>query len=261
MKTFRPITTPLLSTCAQQPLRTLPPPFLRQTDHQRQHQQQPQQQHHRTFLSSTFSNPQTITASRILPYTSRAIFSVISDVGAYSSYLPFCRDSTVTKHSSPAQDGKKYPEEAKLVVGYNEGVSEEFYSRVYCIPDTTVEAVSGSTNTSLPAEGLEHHSARSTDTSSDPTRREGVLSHLVTRWSLKQFPYKPAPEAGAHKTKESSEESPKDRTEVSLHIEFLFSNPVYAALSQAAAPKVADKMIEAFERRVREVVERERVGR
>jgi coenzyme Q-binding protein COQ10 len=44
-------------------------------------------------------------------------------------------------------------------------------------------------------------------------------------------------------------------TDVNLVIEYQFANPVYAALSAAAAPKVAEKMIEAFENRVKAVAE------
>ena len=47
----------------------------------------------------------------------------------------------------------------------------------------------------------------------------------------------------------------QEKTEVSLSIEYQFANPMYAALSSAAAPKVAEKMIEAFEKRVRAVIE------
>lgn len=38
-------------------------------------------------------------------------------------------------------------------------------------------------------------------------------------------------------------------------IEFQFSNPIYAALSQAIAPKVAGIMIEAFEVRARKLLD------
>jgi len=38
-------------------------------------------------------------------------------------------------------------------------------------------------------------------------------------------------------------------------VEFQFANPVYAALSSAAAPRVAEKMIDAFEKRVKAVME------
>lgn len=47
----------------------------------------------------------------------------------------------------------------------------------------------------------------------------------------------------------------QEKTEVSLAIEYEFANPMYGALSSAAAPKVAEKMIEAFEKRVKAVVE------
>ena len=68
------------------------------------------------------------------------------------------------------------------------------------------------------------------------------MAHLLTRWSLR-----PRTTASAAKGQEL--------TEVNLTIEFSFANPLYAAMSSAVAPKVADKMIEAFEKRVREVAE------
>jgi coenzyme Q-binding protein COQ10 len=39
-------------------------------------------------------------------------------------------------------------------------------------------------------------------------------------------------------------------TQVRLDLEFAFANPLYATLSAAAAPKVADLMVKAFEERV-----------
>ncbi|EMC91409.1 hypothetical protein BAUCODRAFT_79936 [Baudoinia panamericana UAMH 10762] len=190
----------------------------------------------RTFVSNPFSAPQTLTASRTLQYPSSLIYEVISDVGSYSTFLPYCQESVVTKQSQPASDGKQYPEEAKLVIGFNDSVSETFTSRVYCVPGLSVEAVSGETNTTLSRSATQHHSQRpSPDT--DPSRKATVLRHLLTRWTLRdELPAQP-------------------KTEVNLHIEFQFANPVYAALSSAAAPRVAEKMIEAFERRVKSVIE------
>lgn len=252
MKTLRPITQNLPSTTFR-PSASCRAAFLqRQTNHNRQP--------YRSFVSSPFNGPQSITATRTLSYPQRAIFDVISDVSAYHTYLPYCRESTVTRHSSPAENGKTYPEEGKLSIGFNEGVSEEFWSRVYCIPYEVVEAVSGQTETSLDADKIKHHSPRSRD-AEDPTRRDAVLSHLLTRWTLRPFPYKPPPvqathPAGVHKNhEETNPVGAREKTEVSLQIEYQFANPVYAALSQAAAPKVAEKMIEAFEKRVREVCE------
>ena len=41
---------------------------------------------------------------------------------------------------------------------------------------------------------------------------------------------------------------------MNLHIEVRFASAVYSALSQAAAPKVAGMMVEAFEARAKEVL-------
>ncbi|KAH0607661.1 uncharacterized protein H6S33_002695 [Morchella sextelata] len=43
-------------------------------------------------------------------------------------------------------------------------------------------------------------------------------------------------------------------SDVELHIEFAFKNPVYAALSGAVAPKIVNIMVEAFEKRAKEVL-------
>lgn len=120
------------------------------------------------------------------------------------------------------------------MVGFSNDIAEEFWSRVYCSPERmVVEAVSGTAETLLAAAEIAHHHSRPV-IDQDPTRKGDVLSHLSTRWTLK-----PGPE----------------ETEVNLAIEYRFANPMYAALSQAAAPKVAEKMIEAFEGRVKKVAE------
>ena len=206
-----------------------------------------QQQHQRSFFPNPFaSEKQTLTASRTLQYPAKVIYDTISDVSSYSAFIPYCQSSIVTKSSAPAsEDGKSYPEEAKLTIGFNSDVSEEFWSRVYCVPDKVVEAVSGLTDTSLTPQEIEHHNPRPA-AASDPTRNQSVLTHLATKWVLRSYPYKPGEETG---------ESAKHMTDVNLVIEYQFANPVYAALSAAAAPKVAEKMIEAFENRVKAVAE------
>ena len=211
------------------------------------HCQRHQHQQRRTFFPNPFvSEKQTLTASRTLPYPASAIYATISDVASYSKFLPYCQSSTVTKTSNPAAaNNTAYPEEAKLSIGFNSDVSEEFWSRVYCVPDRVVEAVSGLTDTSLAPQEIEHHNPRPA-AASDPTRNQSVLTHLATKWVLRSYPYKPSEETG---------ESAKHITDVNLVIEYQFANPVYAALSAAAAPKVAEKMIEAFENRVKAVAE------
>lgn len=196
-------------------------------------------QHQRTFFSNPFaSEKQTLTASRILPYPAKVIYDTISDVSSYSAFIPYCQSSVVTKSSKPADNGKSYPEEAKLTIGFNGDVSEEFWSRVYCQPERVVEAISGLTESSLQPGEVPHHNARPS-ADQDPTRNESVLTHLATKWTLQK-----------------SDAPGKETTEVNLAIEYQFANPVYGALSAAAAPKVAEKMIEAFENRVKAVVEK-----
>lgn len=256
MKTLRPMTSNILNIATRSPTCRSRVPCLattpfRPSNHDRYYEQR------RGFLST---GPQTITATRTLRYPAKIIYEVISDVSSYSHFVPFCKTSVVTKTSSPASDGKQYPEEAKLTIGFNNNVSEEFWSRVYCVPNKIVEAVSGNTNTTLSSEEIPHHSARP-EGGSDPVRNNSVLTHLSTRWSLRPYPYKPPPTSAVHPEtthKNHEETSPvpgQENTEVNLAIEFQFTNPVYATLSQAAAPKVADKMIEAFETRVRAVLE------
>lgn len=255
MKTLRPVIKPFvhptrLSTAFQRKTADLASVRPTATNHDRYTQQR------RNFVSNPFATAQTITASRILPYSPGVIFEVISDVSSYQKFIPYCQESVVTKRSNTAPDGKTYPEEAKLLIGFNNDVSEQFCSRIYCVPESVVEAVSGSTDTALKPEEVRHHSARP-PANQDPARNETVLSHLLTRWALRPFPYKPPPASATtpdstHKNHEETSAVPgQEKTEVNLTIDFQFANPVYAALSQAAAPKVAEKMIEAFEQRVR----------
>lgn len=76
----------------------------------------------------------------------------------------------------------------------------------------------------------------------------GILTQLLTRWTVRDFPYKPP-------TEESAGQPAKEHSQVSLTIEYQFSNPMYSAMSGAVADKVAGVMIEAFEGRVKAVLD------
>jgi coenzyme Q-binding protein COQ10 len=208
MKTFR---LPLLANAVRPLLRTSRPPIYCS--------------HSRTFIPLPFADtqPQSITASRTLPYPKSAIFDIISDVSQYSSFLPYCQQSVVTRWSNPDRDGKKWPEEATLVIGWGD-IKESFQSRVHCVPNRFVEAVSG-------------ESATSVATGDVPN----LLNHLVSRWTLNSA-------SGPSLT------TAADKTEVNLAIEFQFANPIYAALSAAVTPKMAEVMIRAFEDRVKKLL-------
>lgn len=205
---------------------------------------------------------QTLTATRTLPYPATAIYRIIADVSSYSAFLPYCRTSTVTAHSTPDSSGTTWPEEARLSIGFSAEISEDYHSRIYCAPSSfTLEAVSGATETTLPADAIAHHNPRPSP-DADPSRNATVLTHLLTRWHLRPFPYKPGPISGSG-GKPQEEPAPleaREQTEVNLSIEYCFANPLYSAMSAAAAPKVAEKMVEAFECRVRAVLDGPSMG-
>ena len=241
MNAFRQ-STGLLSRASYTYTRPLLPPSIQSSEPLHQPQQ----------IRPFFSNPlgtsiQTLSAKRTVPYPSSAIYAVVSDVANYAAFIPFCRESTVTKHSSPDKTGRVWPEEAKLVVGYSADVCETFWSRVYCVPESVVEAVAGAAETTLAKDLVAHHSSRGTDEGADPTRSGAVLTHLLTRWTLRPV------SSSSQGTQNST--SAGEQTEVDLAIEYQFANPFYAGMSAAAAPKVAEYMIGAFEKRVQATTE------
>jgi coenzyme Q-binding protein COQ10 len=207
--------------------------------------------HHRTFLNDITAafnplsrTPQTFHTSKILPYPSLPIYDIISDVSSYRNFVPYCQSSTVTKWSHPDRHfNRKWPSEAKLVVGFG-GITEEYTSRIYCVPGHVVEALAGDTQTTLKGEEVRHHEGVE-GVASDM----GPFTHLLTRWTV--VPWESVSRDGTQK---------QQRTEVKLSIEFAFSNPIYTTLTAGAAPKVAERMIMAFEERVKAVLGNEYVA-
>jgi coenzyme Q-binding protein COQ10 len=219
-------------------LRTLRPVYVL-----RSFKPQPQ----RSFITLPGTESQSLTASRILPYESSRLYTFIADVDSYSTFVPYCLDSRVTKWSAPDKNGKRWPSEAELKVGWG-GFEEAFTSRLFCVPGSVVEALSGEATTSLPKSDLSHHS----DTLDRPAISNSIFKSLSTQWTVKPFHYKPPNNRPqTHKTEHDS----REQTEVQLTIDFQFSNPIYAALSKAVAPKVAGIMIEAFEVRARRLLD------
>jgi len=172
---------------------------------------------------------------------------LIADVDSYSSFLPYCLDSKVTKWSSPDKNGDQWPSEANLKVGWG-GYEETFTSRLLCVPGSVVEALGGEAVTNLPESDLEHHSA----TLNAPATANHIFRTISTRWTVRPFHFKPA-SGTPHSDK--AQHPTRDQTEVHLTLDFQFSNPIYAALSKTVAPKIAGVMIEAFEARARRVLD------
>lgn len=171
-----------------------------------------------------------LSESRILPYKPDTLYTIISDVDKYREFIPYCQQSRVTKWSSPDKNGKKWPEQADLKVGWG-GFEETYTSKLFCVPGSIVEALGGDAKTTLNKSQLAHHSQASIDA---PATSNAMFKKMATKWSIK-------PEGD-------------ERTKVDLNVEFQFSNPLYGAVSKAVAPKLAETMIEAFEKRAQSVL-------
>lgn len=197
----------------------------------------------RTFLPNPFAAsssqpaPQILTACRTLPYPSAPVYSIIADVPSYHTFLPYCQLSDITKWSAPDSTyGRQWPSAGILTSGFG-NITESFASRIYCVPGRFVESVGGDTGTSLKKEEIAHHLEDGAQQSERGEGSNGLLTHLRSKWTI--------------------EDMGKDTTQVSLAVEYAFSNPLYAALSGNAAPKVAEFMIKAFEKRVKELLDRD----
>ncbi|GIK06894.1 coenzyme Q-binding protein COQ10 B, mitochondrial [Aspergillus viridinutans] len=173
--------------------------------------------------SNDNNKSRVLTAARTLPYPPSALFKVISSVESYSQFLPFLTASTVT-HRDPETG---YPTRAFLTVGYGP-LSETFTSRVDCNRDNwTVDARSGAKFGVDSKDGQEGGIF--------PGANEGIFEYLSTKWELVPVP------GGSVQTR------------VQLEIQFEFRNQFHAAMMSAVEGQMAGVMIEAFEKRIREV--------
>lgn len=214
----------------------------------------------RTFLSSILSSspspPQTLTASRRLPYNHAALYNIIADIDSYSAFLPYCSSSRVTSWTAqPDPDFcRHWPTRADLTAGWG-GLEQTYTSRVFCVPGSIVEALSGDgARSGIAPDILDKYKLKDEPaTPTAPSRpstiesgiggEEGVFKTLVTRWTV-------TPTA-------SAPNSPGEQAEwsdVNLNIRFQFANPLYGAVSSAVADKIAPIMIEAFVERAKKVL-------
>jgi len=206
---------------------------------------------HRSFITLPGTETQSLSTTRILPYNSASLYTIIADVDSYSTFLPYCLSSRVSAWSSPDTNQKRWPAKADLTVGWG-GYQETFTSRLYCVPGSIVEALGGEAVTSLSPSEIPHHFLSPNQNQSQKPEANQIFQTITTRWTVKPFHYKPP--TGQPQT-DKTEHPAREQTEVHLTLDFQFSNPVYAALSKAVAPKVAGIMIEAFEVRARKLLD------
>lgn len=205
---------------------------------------------------------QHLTATRTLPYPPKPLYDIITDISSYPLFLPYLTSARVLTYSAPdAKYGKRWPRTAELGVNWGGLLEMGFRSRVFCVPERSVEAVAGPRGRIVEVgkgEGeLAHYEGFTKEKEEEEEEEEGdydtggVFSSLMARWTFRQLPYtSPFPSTSGREGIFAQKGEPV-RTEVDLAIELEFTNPAYATLSQAAAPKMADMMIEAFEKRTR----------
>ncbi|GFZ52359.1 hypothetical protein JCM24511_10132 [Saitozyma sp. JCM 24511] len=198
----------------------------------------------------TEGEEQRFHARKILPYTQAQLYTLVSDVPSYSAFIPFCTSSTVLNsapgpapHRTIVDDWKPtdqpFDVEAELRVGFG-GLEERYISRVVGRPFESVTATASgdsplfkslmTTWSFSPASPLSPHSSAS----SSPVRPDPSL----------RTPNDPAPPAS------DGDEGP---TLLTIDLAFTFANPLHRIASQAVLPVVADRMVEAFEKRCLEV--------
>lgn len=165
-----------------------------------------------------------------MSYPPRALYRLVADIDSYRLYLPYCLDSRVTARC-PATNA---PTEADLRIGWG-SFDETFRSRVSCCgpaatPTAATAAVGGEVMT-VQADACGGGGGGGSSSGA------GLFQLLKARWEVS-----PATTTG------------DDSSQVRLHVEYLFVNPLYNAFSGAFAPKLTDLMVDAFEKRAREVL-------
>jgi len=117
-----------------------------------------------------------------------------------------------------------------------------------------VEAISGDAKTQMQEKHIEHHvEAKEGSGANEGSVRDSPMEYLRTRWTVRAYPFKPSPDHSQEGSEKGSAEA-TERCDVTLNIQYKFKNPAYDLMSKAVAPKMADTMIEAFEKRVQQLL-------
>lgn len=245
--------------------------------------------------------PKTLRARRILPYPPAHVYALIADIDSYSAFLPHCTHSRVTRwttttpasandnsnsSNNPADPAhhrrgllRRLPAQADLTVGWGP-VAQTYTSRVYCVPGSVVEAVSGADapGPSIPRDVLRRAGYGDDDFSGmdsglgSPMTREGgvaeksategggIFKSLVTRWTVEPVTRPPGGHAAAAAARAAGKQQQQHQglgaeeqgwSEVTLSVTFQFANPALGFAVGQVADGMVDEMVEAFEERAR----------
>ncbi|KAK0626314.1 dehydrase and lipid transport-domain-containing protein [Immersiella caudata] len=195
--------------------------------------------------SSLNTSPQTLHTHRTLPYTPSQLYTIIADIDSYRFFLPNCTASTITHWTRPAASSnhKPLPTQADLTVGWGP-FTQNYTSRVYCVPGSLVEAVSGNAETGIEKEVLKGLGYNIDGTGSGKGRGgegKGIFESLVTRWTVR----------GVNAPEGWSDGSGQEWAEVELKVQFRFADPALGFAVGQVADQMAVRMVEAFEERAK----------
>ncbi|WVN86940.1 uncharacterized protein L203_102115 [Cryptococcus depauperatus CBS 7841] len=184
---------------------------------------------------------QRFHSRKILPYSQEQLYSLVSDVPSYAAFIPFCKSSTVLAPSSSTSSAREWvgwkpgdkPFEvlAELAVGFG-GFEERYVSKVVGKPFESVIATASNTTPMFKTLTTSWTFAPASTLSPHPSHKPSVPLSTIRPPSSVQ----PAdPTLGP--------------TLLTIDLAFSFINPLHRIASQAVLPKVAEKMVEAFEER------------
>ncbi|KAF7355289.1 Coenzyme Q-binding protein COQ10 like protein, mitochondrial [Mycena sanguinolenta] len=162
------------------------------------------------------SELQTYREQKSLPYTRQQLYKIVSDVGSYHHFIPFCSASRVLSTTDETQSPILM--DAELTVEFL-AFKESYVSRVTCIPLESVQAVASSATP--------------------------LFKELTTMWRFQSIS-----ESGAFS---SSDATASPTTLVKLDLSFAFASPIHAAISSSFFGQVSKLMVNAFEERCAEV--------
>ncbi|KAF9511489.1 hypothetical protein BS47DRAFT_1164446 [Hydnum rufescens UP504] len=95
----------------------------------------------RSFFSFPLPPEQKYQVWRILPYTQRQLYELVSDIESYPNFLPYCTASRViSKPTIPSE-----PLLTELTIGFP-GVEQKYLSHVYFKPYESVTATAADDN-------------------------------------------------------------------------------------------------------------------
>ncbi|ORX93094.1 cyclase/dehydrase [Basidiobolus meristosporus CBS 931.73] len=143
-------------------------------------------------------------------YSPQQLYEVVSNVDDYKKFLPWCSDSRVLVSRPPSAPlGGRKVMQAELVVGF-QAFNERYTSEVTCDNPTQVRAVASN---SL------------------------LFNHLENRWRFTPIP-------NPHQVPGSPPKQPL--CQVDFYVNFEFSSPIHAQISNLFFDQVSSLMIKAF---------------